>query len=206
MMSVRQQIRTLLIASVMLLATGCAFNVSKYSPDEISRLVEMEGVKFDKTIRYTGLTIESKGERSSVEDIHLTRLYAERSKTTGKVNFYVQADVLNPSGMRYYRQARFNDSSSVRVKTLWFAQNPCTGRNCYKRYFMRFPVDLTRLLKKPKLEFRLESLTGKTNVFTIPRNHIEGFVIAIKQHQKFRDTPVAKPKPSLFSPLVLGQN
>lgn len=204
MNSVRQLARVLFIATTMLVVTGCASGLFRFSPNHIARQVEIKGQYFDKAIKYTGPTIYSRGKRSVAEDIHLVRLYAERSKASGEVKYFVLADVLYPSGFRFYQRATFGDSSSTPVKTLWFAENPCTGKRCNKIYSVRFPVELPWLLNQPKLDFRLESFTGKTNVFSIPRNHIEGFVIATKKHRKFREGP--KLKSEVLPPVMLDES
>lgn len=204
MNSVRQLTRVLLIATTMLVVSGCASGLFHFSPNHIARQVEIKGQYFDKVIKYTGPTVYSRGKRSVPEDIHLARLYAERSKASGEVRYFVLADVLYPSGLRFYQRATFGDSSSAPVKTLWFAENPCTGKRCNKIYSVRFPVELPWLLNQPKLDFRLESFTGKMNAFSIPRNHIEGFVIATKKHRKFREA--AKPKSQALPLVVLDKN
>ena len=140
MNSVRPLIRILSIAATMLVVSGCASGLFKFSPNYIARQVEIKGLQFDQAIKYTGPTIQSRGASSFPEDIQLARLYAERSKATNEVSYYVLADVLYPSGLRYYQRATFGDSSSTPVKTLWFADNPCIGQRCNKSYSVRFPV------------------------------------------------------------------
>lgn len=187
-MSVKQLTSRLLTLSFILLLMGCA-TPCDYSLSKIENSVKVTGQYFDKNIKFTGLTIESRGGRSSPQDVHLTRLYAEKSKKTGEVKYYVLADVLYPSGLRYYRRAIFADASSARLDTLWFADNPCEGSGCYNKYSVRFPVDLSRMLVQPQLDFRLETLTGKQNTFSICRPLVEGFILATRKRLNIPETP-----------------
>ena len=204
MKSVRLLIRVITLAALIIVVSGCASGLFQYSPNYIARQVEITGQQFDRAIQYTGPTIHSRGFRSFPEDIHLVRLYAERSKHSGELSYFVSADVLYDSGLRFYRKARFDDSSSVVVKTLWFADKTCIDKPCKKTYSVRFPVELSRLLNRPELNFRLETLSGKTNAFSIPRNHIEGFVIATKKYQTVREAP--EPKSPVLPTVVLDKS
>lgn len=165
------------LVALVFTMTGCAL-----SPKHIARQVQITGDKYDSHIKYTGPKISAKGKRSYPSDLQLVFLYAERSRKTNEVSYFVRADVLYPSGWRFYRKVSFADSSQRDIDTLWSAKNPCGKPKCLKIYSARFPVTLDRLFNRPELEFRLETITGKTNEFSIPRRYIEGFVLAVKGH------------------------
>lgn len=182
------------MAFVFVLSTvsGCGTTLLNYSACDIQQLVEVSGNEFESTVKYLGPVILSEGERSAKQDVQSLRLYAERAKRTGRIKYYVLTDVRYPKGFRYYRKASFDDSTQVSVKTKWFAENPCSGRHCLKNYSAQLPVSLNRMLNSQELKFRLESVTGQNNVFTVPRNHMEGFIQATSTNGPDQCTWVAQ--------------
>ncbi len=177
-------LRLVNFCSMLIVLGGCSGGLFPLTPAQIEQKVEVTGLSFDKKVKYTGPTIHSRGKRSSIEDIQLTRLYAERSKVSDEIEYFVLADIMYPRGVRYYRRARFEDSSWVHLKKIKNAKEQCVTKNCYKTYSVRFPVKLSRLVGHSRLDFRLESFTGLENVFSIPRKHIEGFILATKKHRR----------------------
>lgn len=177
-MLVRRLANSLCVVVLALAASSCATNPWSVNACDIEKRVEISGAEFESSIKYLGPPVRSAGWRSSIDDIHFARLYAERSRRTNNVNYFVKIEIKYAKGWRYYRRAIFADSSKTAVDTQWFAEDSCSGEGCLKVYALQVPVTFERLISEPQLRFKLESITGESNVFTIPRHHIEGFIQA----------------------------
>lgn len=167
-------------ASLLLGLSGCAVDYATMPASDFAKQVRLTGVKFDKSYKYTGLRLPSSTPRQGApSEAQGAWLYAEQSKSTQQTRYYVVADITyQADSYRRYTRVSFADAESAMGKRLRTEQMPCRVARCPRLEVFRFAVSEQRLRRNEDLEFRLEAGDGSQNVFVLPVNYVDGFLLA----------------------------
>lgn len=167
------------LALVGVLLSGCVTNYVNAPAEKVANAVVVSDSEFDSSVAYTGPDIQSVTRRGLFVDNESLRLVALRDKKSNALTYVVQLRILYSFDWRFYSSASFTDGSSVEVKEIDRRTNDCVALGCIHTERVFFLVDFKRLKdSQDGLRFRLNG-KNTTNVITIPRNYINGFMAGL---------------------------
>ena len=177
--------RPALLAILVGTLSGCAsapsVDYSTISPEVIATQATVIRSKFDRGVRIEGPVIRNTVAKDSdslishidIQQILLRAFKADRTRH----QVYVVINYVG-SRWRFYRNASFPGGNVVPITVIDRRVNLC-GPSC--DYTEEIGIELTedQLRGSNDLEFRLNAQSGRTDVITVPRNYIDGYLLAV---------------------------